>query len=208
MLPDRIVAEALPGRPIAVLSGPTFAAEVTEGLPSAISLATAERTLGEALIAAIGTPTFRPYYSADVTGALLGGATKNVIGLAAGIVAGRGLGENARAALLTRGLAEMNRLGRALGAQPETLMGLAGLGDLILTGTSAQSRNYSRGLALGRGVAPGLALAEGAASAGALVTLVARQGLALPIAAVLEGRLTIEAAMEDLLSRPFRDEIA
>ncbi len=207
---DAVVAEALPGRPRAALSGPTFAGEVARGLPAAISLACEEREVGEALVAALGSQTFRPYYSDDLTGALLGGATKNVIGLAAGIVAGRGYGENARAALLTRGLAEMSRLGRALGARPETLMGLAGLGDLILTGTSAQSRNYSHGLALGRGAEPGLALAEGTATAAALVRLAARHGQEVPIAAavaaVLDGGTSIEAAVESLLARPFKDE--
>ncbi len=210
LLLEQVVAEVLPRRPVAVLSGPTFASEVAGNLPAAIALGCRERRLGEALVAAIGSPRFRPYYTPDVTGVLLGGATKNVIGLAAGIVAGCGLGENARAALLTRGLAEMSRLGRVLGAEAETLMGLAGLGDLILTGTSTQSRNYSHGLALGRGVAPGLALAEGAATAAALVTLAARHDLEVPIAAavaaVLEGRSSIDAAVEGLLSRPFRDE--
>ncbi|MEQ8651510.1 MAG: NAD(P)H-dependent glycerol-3-phosphate dehydrogenase [Kiloniellales bacterium] len=210
LLLDRVVADVLPGRPLAVLSGPTFAIEVARNLPTAIALACRDRALGEALVSAIGSATFRPYYTADVTGALLGGATKNVIGLAAGIVAGRGYGENARASLLTRGLAEMSRLGRVLGAEAETLMGLAGLGDLILTGTSTQSRNYSHGLAIGRGVAPGLALAEGAASAAALLTLAAHNDLEVPIAAavvaVLEGRSSIEEAVEGLLSRPFRDE--
>ncbi len=210
LLLDQVVAEVLPERPIAVLSGPTFAREVAQELPTAVSLAAAERDLGDALSQAIGSPTFRPYYTTDVIGVLLGGAVKNVIGLAAGIVAGRGLGENARAALLTRGLAEMGRLGRALGARGETMMGLAGLGDLILTGTSSQSRNYSHGLALGRGAEPGLALAEGTATAAALVTLAKRSGLEVPIAtavaAVLDGRLTIDAAVEGLLSRPFRDE--
>lgn len=212
LLLDQVVAEVLPGRPVTVLSGPTFAGEVARNLPTAIALGCHERGLGESLVAAIGSPTFRPYYTADVTGALLGGATKNVIGLAAGIVAGRGLGENARAALLTRGLAEMSRLGRALGAETETMMGLAGLGDLILTGTSTQSRNYSHGLAIGRGVVPGLALAEGAATASALVTLAARHDLEVPIAAavaaVLDGSRSIEESVEGLLSRPFRDEKA
>ncbi|GAB5467659.1 MAG: NAD(P)H-dependent glycerol-3-phosphate dehydrogenase [Rhodospirillales bacterium] len=212
LLLDRVVADCLPRRPIAVLSGPTFAGEVAAGLPAAISLAAEDEALGAALVAAVGSPTFRPYRSRDVTGLLLGGATKNVIGLAAGIVAGRGLGENARAALLTRGLAEMTRLGRALGAQAETMMGLAGLGDLILTGTSPQSRNYSHGLRLGRGETAGDALVEGAATAGALVTLAAQQGLELPIAgavaAVLAGDLSIDAAVEKLLARPFRPEEA
>ncbi len=210
LLLDKVVAQILPANPLAVLSGPTFAAEVGRDLPTAVSLACADRDLGHRLVEAIGSSTFRPYYSSDVTGVLLGGATKNVMGLAAGIVAGRGYGENARAALLTRGLAEMNRLGRALGAAPETLMGLAGLGDLILTGTSTQSRNYSHGMALGRGLEPGLALAEGAATASALVTLAGRHALEVPIAdavaAVLAGKRSIDAAVEAILSRPFRDE--
>ncbi len=212
LLLDAVAGATLPGRPVAVLSGPTFADEVARGLPAAISLAAPTRNLGEALRAAIGSPTFRPYLSHDVTGALLGGAIKNVIGLASGIVAGRGFGENARAALLTRGLAEMARLGRHLGAEPETLMGLAGLGDLILTGTSAKSRNYSHGLALGRGQETGGALVEGAATAAALLPLAERHELELPIcaavAAVLAGDLSIDAAVDRLLSRPFRDEVA
>ncbi|MEO1194286.1 MAG: NAD(P)H-dependent glycerol-3-phosphate dehydrogenase [Pseudomonadota bacterium] len=212
LLLDRVVEASLPGRPIAVLSGPTFASEVAAGLPAAISLAARDPAVAERLVMAIGSATFRPYSSRDVTGLLLGGATKNVIGLAAGIVAGRGLGENARAALLTRGLAEMRRLGVKLGAEPETLMGLGGLGDLILTGTSPASRNYSLGLALGRGETPAAALAEGAATAEALVVLARQHALELPIssavAAVLSGVITIEAAMEQLLARPFRAEEA
>ncbi len=212
LLLDAVAGGSLPGRPVAVLSGPTFADEVARGLPAAISLATPSRPLGEALRAAVGSSTFRPYLSQDVTGVLLGGAIKNVIGLASGIVAGRGYGENARAALLTRGLAEMARLGRSLGAEPETLMGLAGLGDLILTGTSAKSRNYSHGLALARGEESGGVLVEGAATAAALLPLAERHGLELPIAAsvaaVLAGEMSIDDAVDRLLSRPFRDETA
>jgi glycerol-3-phosphate dehydrogenase (NAD(P)+) len=211
-----VVAETLPAAVPAVLSGPTFAAEVARGLPTAITLACRDAAAGRALVAALGQPTFRPYLTDDVTGAELGGATKNVLAIACGIVAGRGLGDNARAALVTRGLAELMRLGLALGARAETLMGLAGLGDLALTCTSTQSRNLRLGLALGEGrdVAQAAAsvdgVIEGLASAESITALAARHGVELPIAgavaAVLAGRLTIPAAIDGLLNRPFKTE--
>src|SRR5690606_4631919 len=145
------VAETLPGRPVAVLSGPTFAAEVARDLPTAVTVAAEDPVLGRRLVEAIGTSHFRPYLSDDPVGAQVGGAVKNVIAIACGILIGRRLGDNARAALITRGLAEMVRLGLAKGGRETTLMGLSGLGDLTLTCCGPQSRNLSVGIALGEG---------------------------------------------------------
>jgi glycerol-3-phosphate dehydrogenase (NAD(P)+) len=216
LLPGEVVEAVLPGRAWAILSGPTFAAEVARGLPTAITLAAADPDLAADLAAAIGSATFRPYAAADPVGAMLGGALKNVLAIACGIVMGRGLGDNARAALTARGLAELMRLGRAKGADPATLMGLAGLGDLVLTCTSRQSRNLSLGIALGEGRSLAQALAqargvvEGAATAEAAVALAARLGVELPIAqavdAVLNAGAEIDATIAALLSRPFRAE--
>ena len=203
-------------RPLAILSGPTFASEVARGLPSAITLATEDRSLGEAIAAALGSPTFRPYLSDDVTGAQIGGAAKNVIAIAAGIAIGRGLGENARAAIMTRGFAEMVRLARAKGARLETLAGLSGLGDLVLTCTGQQSRNFSLGHALGEGrllseiLAGRDSVAEGVTSATALVTLGQQLEVKLPIvgavAEVLHRGADIGETITSLLARPFRSE--
>lgn len=199
----------------AILSGPSFAADVARGLPTAVTLAVADRDLGQALVGAIGTRSFRPYWSPDVVGAQIGGAVKNVIAIACGIAIGLKLGESARAALMTRGFAEMARLGRALGAQPETLMGLSGLGDLALTCASAQSRNFSFGAALGAGQAVQDALAshgtvEGAATAVAVTELAARKEIDMPISAsvdrIVRGAASIEDSIEALLTRPFRGE--
>jgi glycerol-3-phosphate dehydrogenase (NAD(P)+) len=211
-----VVAAALPAAVPAVLSGPTFAWEVARGLPTAITLACRDEVASRRLVAALGQPTFRPYPTDDVVGTELGGAVKNVLAIACGIVAGRGLGDNARAALVARGLAEMMRLGLALGARTDTLMGLSGLGDLVLTCTSTQSRNLRLGLALGhgRGVQEAASLSEGVvegvATAEALVALARRHGVELPVseavADVLAGRRSIEAAVEGLLGRPFRGE--
>jgi len=211
-----VLAETLPSVPMAVLSGPTFAAEVARGLPTAITLACADQTLGEALVHALGTATFRPYWSDDVIGVQVGGAIKNVLAIACGIVEGRGLGDNARAALVTRGLAELTRLAASMGGRPETLMGLSGLGDLLLTATSLQSRNYSLGVALGEGktldhvLGERRSVAEGVHTAAAVVALGARLGVDLPIAgavdAVLSGRADLDQAISGLLSRPFRSE--
>jgi len=213
---DAVLAEVLPGRPLAVLSGPTFAAEVAAGLPTAVTLAAGDETLGEDLALALGSAAFRPYWSDDVTGALIGGAVKNVIAIACGIVAGRGLGDNARAALITRGLAEVSRLGEALGARRETLMGLSGLGDLVLTCTSGQSRNYALGRALGEGrslaeaTAASRGVAEGVATAAAVLALARPAGVELPIAAavaaVLHRGASIERMIEGLQARPFKSE--
>ena len=216
LLLDAVVGDLLPGRPLAVLSGPTFAREVAQGLPTAITLAAADEALGEALAQALGSAAFRPYWTDDVTGVLVGGAVKNVIAIACGIVGGRRLGENARAALLTRGLAEMLRLAQALGARRETLMGLAGLGDLVLSATSAQSRNYALGERLGQGQslteAQGTSkgVTEGVATAAAVVQLAQRHAVEMPIAAAVDAVLhrgaAIDSAMEALLARAFKPE--
>jgi glycerol-3-phosphate dehydrogenase (NAD(P)+) len=215
-LMTEVLAEALPGRATAVLSGPTFALEVARGLPTAVTLAAEDAALGAVLVKALGSRAFRPYLSGDIVGAQIGGAVKNVIAIACGIVAGRRLGDNARAALITRGLAEIVRLGRARGARPETLMGLSGLGDLTLTCTSGLSRNYALGVALGEGetldalMAGRRGVAEGVFSAGAAVALAEKLGVQMPISVGVDGILNrgapIEAAIEALLARPFRAE--
>ncbi len=215
-LMTEVLAEVLPGRAVAVLSGPTFAAEVARGLPTAVTLAAEDAALGAVLIKALGSRTFRPYLAGDVIGAQIGGAVKNVMAIACGIVAGRNLGDNARAALITRGLAEITRLGRAKGARPETLMGLSGLGDLTLTCTSALSRNYALGVALGEGesletlMAGRRSIAEGVFSAEATVALAKTLDVQMPISsgvdAILNRGAPIEAAIEALLARPFRAE--
>ncbi len=215
-LMTEVLAEVLPGRPVAVLSGPTFALEVARGLPSAVTLAAEDAGLGTALVEALGSRAFRPYLSADPLGAQIGGAVKNVIAIACGIVSGRGFGGNARAALITRGLAEIVRLGRAKGARTETLMGLSGLGDLTLTCTGALSRNYSLGAALGEGarlealIAGRRTVAEGVFSAEAVVALAGQLEVDMPISkavdAILNRGAGIEETIEDVLARPFRAE--
>src|SRR5258708_7338433 len=176
-LMSEVAAAALPGARLAVLSGPTFAVEVARGLPTAITLATSDESLGRALIAALGSRSFRPYLAGDVVGAEIGGAVKNVLAIACGIVAGRRLGDNARAALITRGIAEMVRLARAKGGRAETLMGLSGLGDLTLTCTALQSRHHSLAVASGEGKPlaaippPRRSIAEGVSSAAAVSAL-------------------------------------
>jgi glycerol-3-phosphate dehydrogenase (NAD(P)+) len=234
-----IIAECLPEAVPAILSGPSFAVDVARGLPTAVTLAAADETVARLLTRSLGSATFRPYHSTDVRGVEIGGAAKNVLAIAAGIVAGRKLGASAVAALTTRGFAELMRFGRAYGAQPETLTGLSGLGDLILTCTNPQSRNFSLGLKLGEGqdlpscpspgplaCPPPLAadgregagggkggggpLAEGAFTAAVLVDMARARDVEMPIAAavaaVLDGALTIEAAIEALLARPLRAE--
>jgi len=213
-LPLEVVAELRPGVPAAVLTGPNFAHEVAAGLPAAAVVAAADPGLRECIAALLGTPAFRVYGNDDPVGAELGGAAKNVMAIAAGAVMGAGLGENARAALITRGLAELARLAASLGGRAETVMGLSGLGDLLLTCTGQASRNYSFGLALGRGETTAAALAgqsgviEGVTTAPALVARAA--GVELPIcaevAALLEGRRTLQQAIAALLSRPRKDE--
>ncbi len=215
-LMSEIVAAECPKAPIAILSGPSFAAEVARGQPTAVTLACADETLGENLVQALGSQTFRPYWSGDVLGAQIGGAVKNVLAIAAGIVMGRALGENARAALVTRGLAELMRLGAAMGARPETLMGLSGLGDLMLTCNSLESRNSSLGFALGQGqsldeiLAGRRSVSEGVHTAAAVVRLAADHGVEAPIAvavdAVLTGAAGIDESVLALLARPFKAE--
>jgi glycerol-3-phosphate dehydrogenase (NAD(P)+) len=209
-----VITETQPFARPAILSGPSFALDVAKGLPTAVTLAATDPTLAQDLARAIGVPTFRVYHSGDVRGVEIGGAAKNVLAIAAGIVTGKKLGASAAAALVTRGFAELARFGEALGGRPSTLMGLSGLGDLVLTCSSMQSRNYSLGVAIGQGVPPQRAgagkLAEGVFTASALVELAQSKGVEMPIsgavAAVLAGELTIDAAIEALLMRPFRAE--
>lgn len=211
-----VLAETLPNAVPAVLSGPSFAADVARGLPTAVTLACEDETLGMALMEAIGHPAFRPYWSNDLIGAEIGGAVKNVLAIACGIVEGLQLGKSAHAALIARGFAEMTRLGIAMGGRAETLAGLCGLGDLVLTCSSPQSRNMSFGLALGQGQGVGEILAarnavtEGVATAPALVALAQQKGVEMPICeavnAVLNGSTTVTHAMTALLSRPYKGE--
>ena len=215
-LMTEVLAETAPAAAPAVLSGPSFAGEVARGLPTAVTLACPDEELGRRLAQAIATPTFRPYLAADMIGAEAGGAVKNVLAIACGIVEGRGLGRSAHAALITRGFAEMTRLAVALGAEAETLAGLCGLGDLVLTCSSPQSRNMSVGLALGRGetleaaLAGKLSVAEGVASAPAVRQLAAKLGVETPIceavAQILAGEVDVDTAIRGLLARPLRDE--
>jgi len=207
-----VIAEAAPTALPAILSGPSFAADVARGLPAAVTLAAGDEAVAAALARALGSATLRPYHSTDVRGVEIGGAAKNVLAIAAGIVAGRGLGASADAALVTRGFAELFRFGRAFGARPETLTGLSGLGDVILTCSNAQSRNYSYGVALGRGdpAHAGGALAEGIFTAPVLVEMANAKGVDMPIANavvdILAGRASVDEATETLLTRPFRAE--
>jgi len=211
-----VAAEALPQAALAVLSGPSFAADVVRGLPAALTLACADAALGTRLVDSLGYRQFRLYRSTDVIGVQLGGAVKNVLAIAAGIVEGKGLGASAHAALVARGFAELRRFGDALGAKPDTLMGLSGLGDLLLTCGSPQSRNMSLGRALGQGQALEAVLgsrrsvAEGVYTAAAVARIAAEKGIDMPIStavhAIVAGKATVDAAIEALLSRPFRAE--
>lgn len=211
-----VLAETVPAAPAAVLSGPSFAGEVARGLPSAVTLACADEGLGEALMAALSAPAFRPYLATDLIGAEVGGAIKNVLAIACGMSEGKGLGRSAHAAIITRGFAEMTRLGVALGGQAETVAGLCGLGDLVLTCSSPQSRNMSLGLALGQGqtveqaLAGKRSVAEGYESAPAVRELAAKMGVDMPIslavADLLSGQTTVDQVIDNLLSRPLRAE--
>jgi glycerol-3-phosphate dehydrogenase (NAD(P)+) len=215
-LMGEVMAEALPAATQAVLSGPSFAADVARGLPAAVTIATADEALGEQLASALGYRNLRIYWSGDLVGVQLGGAVKNVLAIAAGIVHGRGLGASAHAALVTRGFAELRRFGSALGARPETLMGLSGLGDLLLTCGSPQSRNMSLGHALGEGkslksVLEGRrSVAEGVYTAAAVTRVAGERGIEMPICeavhAIVGGKMSIDAAIDALLSRPFKAE--
>jgi glycerol-3-phosphate dehydrogenase (NAD(P)+) len=207
-----VIAQAAPAAIPAILSGPSFADDVARGLPTAVTLAAKDEGLAGRLVQALGSSTFRPYHTTDVRGVEIGGAAKNVLAIAAGIVVGRKLGTSAQAALTTRGFSELVRLGRACGARTETLVGLSGLGDLILTCSSPQSRNFALGLALGRGDKPARdKLAEGEFTAPVLIELAASQNIDMPVsravAAILSGTVTIDAAIEGLLTRPFKAEV-
>ena len=209
-----IIAECAPNAVPAILSGPSFAADVARGLPTAVTLAAADGKLAGELAQAIASASFRPYHSTDVRGVEIGGATKNVLAIAAGIVIGRGFGASAAAALTTRGFAELVRFGKAYGAKPKTMTGLSGLGDLILTCSSPQSRNFSFGVALGKGEKPDGAahgkLAEGAFTAPVLLEMAAEKNIEMPIsaavAALLAETLSVDEAIGSLLTRPIKSE--
>jgi glycerol-3-phosphate dehydrogenase (NAD(P)+) len=206
-----IIAEAAPATRPAILSGPGFAGDVARGLPTAVTLAASEDELARRLVQALGSATFRPYHTTDVRGVEIGGAAKNVLAIAAGIVVGRKFGASAQAALTTRGFSELVRLGRACGARSETMAGLSGLGDLILSCASEQSRNFALGVALGRGEAkPRDKLAEGEFTAPVLVELAVSKDVDMPVsnavASILNGVATIDEAIESLLARPFKAE--
>lgn len=209
--PSALIAKAFPGQPVAVLTGPSFAADIARGLPTALTLACADTAAATSLQHELSTPNLRLYRTSDVTGAELGGALKNVIAIAAGAAIGAGYGDSARAAVVTRGFAEMTRLAVTMGAQPETLGGLSGLGDLVLTCTSDQSRNFRYGKAIGSGSAfDASTTVEGAATAHAVAELAPRLGLEMPIAAIVsglaQGRVDMGQALETLLNRPLKEE--
>jgi glycerol-3-phosphate dehydrogenase (NAD(P)+) len=205
-----VIAEIAPHAVPAILSGPSFAEDVARGLPTAVTLAAKDEALAAALVRALGSATFRPYHTMDIRGVEIGGAAKNVLAIAAGVAIGRKLGASAQAALTTRGFSELVRLGRACGARSETMAGLSGLGDLILTCSSPQSRNLALGIALGRGEPRPRGLAEGEFTAPVLVELAASQGVDMPVsnavASILSGAVTIDEAIESLLTRPFKAE--
>ncbi|QLC25682.1 NAD(P)-dependent glycerol-3-phosphate dehydrogenase [Parasphingopyxis algicola] len=215
-LMSEVAAEVYPGSPIAVLSGPTFAHEVAAGLPAAVTLACEDQTLGQSLAARLANPAFRPYLSKDVVGAEIGGAVKNVLAIACGVVEGKRLGQNARAALISRGFAEMTRFGLARGAEAETLAGLSGLGDLVLTCSSTNSRNFSLGKGLGEGksaeelLADRTTVAEGAHTAPVLREAAHDADVEMPITeavcAMLEGAMSVDATVEALMARPLKSE--
>jgi glycerol-3-phosphate dehydrogenase (NAD(P)+) len=210
-----VIVESAPAAVPAILSGPSFASDVARGMPTAVTLAAGDESAAAALVAALGSTTLRPYHTTDVRGVEIGGAAKNVYGIGAGIVSGRGMGASAGAALITRSFAELVRFGTAFGACAETLTGLSGLGDLILTCSSPQSRNFSLGVALGKGQSPtaarkAAALAEGLFTAPVLVEMANARAVEMPItaavAAILDESISIDAAIESLLTRPFRAE--
>ena len=207
-----IVAEELPDAIPAVLSGPTFATELAKGMPAAATLACRDEALAASLAERLSSPVFRLYHTTDVTGVELAGALKNVLAIACGIVIGSGLGENARAAIMTRGIAEIGRLSAAMGGRPETLMGLSGVGDIALSCSSRQSRNFSFGLRIAEGAHTSLNLAEGAATSEAVLTMAQTCGIEMPVAeavhAIINGDLSIEAAVAALMLRPLKREEA
>ncbi|HEX2553539.1 MAG TPA: NAD(P)H-dependent glycerol-3-phosphate dehydrogenase [Microvirga sp.] len=209
-----VVGGMRPGAPVAVLSGPSFADDVARGLPTAVTLACPDTALARGLAEALSGPTFRVYHGPDLRGVEIGGAAKNVLAIACGAVVGSGLGESAKAALMARGFAELLRFAEGFGAARETLMGLSGLGDLVLTASSVQSRNFAFGERLGRGIplgeAAGGKLAEGALTASVLVAMAAERGIDMPIAAavaaVIAGELTLPQAIDALMQRPLKRE--
>jgi len=213
---SEIVREVTPQSRLAVLTGPSFAREIALGLPAAVTVAADDIESARSLSNLLGSKTFRPYASSDVTGAEVGGAVKNVLAIACGIIAGKKYGDSARAALLTRGMSEMTRLALALGGKRETLMGMCGLGDLVLTATSMQSRNFSLGFALGEGktleeiMGSRTAVTEGVHTARAVMNLVRKLDIDLPIMTAIHGILhegkQVDQVINDLLSRPFNDE--
>jgi glycerol-3-phosphate dehydrogenase (NAD(P)+) len=210
---NEVIAECAPDAEPAILSGPSFAADVARGMPTAVTLASRDGALAEKLARSIGSATFRPYHSSDVRGVEIGGAAKNVLAIAAGVVNGRGLGASALAALTTRGFAELVRFGKAYGAKPETLMGLSGLGDLLLTCSSPQSRNFTFGVNLARGHKPQeiyAGLAEGVFTAPVLLDMARERTVDMPIsaavAALVSETMTVDAAIESLLTRPLKAE--
>ena len=211
-----VLMEAAPELEPLVLSGPSFAADVARGLPTAVTLAARTLDIARPVAEALNLPTFRPYLSDDLIGVQIGGAVKNVLAIACGAVAGRGLGESARAALIARAFAELTRFGRTLGARPETLAGLSGLGDLVLTCASPTSRNYSLGVALGQGrsaseaAAAAKGVSEGVSTAAAVASIAAARGIEMPISSavhdILSGRATIDTVIERLMQRPLKAE--
>ena len=216
MLLSDVIKEILPNNPRAVLSGPTFASEIGRGLPSAVTIACEDKDTGIELCDLIGSRHLRTYRTSDIKGAQIGSAVKNVIAIAAGVIIGRGLGESARAALVTRGLAEMSRLASAMGAKKETLMGMCGMGDMILTCTSMQSRNYSLGIALGEGktldeiLGARKSVTEGVTTAKALTVMARNHAVDMPIAMAVNECLNegagIDETIEKMLARPLRPE--
>ncbi|MEJ5020526.1 NAD(P)H-dependent glycerol-3-phosphate dehydrogenase [Ochrobactrum vermis] len=210
-LMSEVVAEVLPNHRIAALSGPSFATDVARGLPTAVTVACENAATADQLAALLSGPAFRCYSTTDLKGVEIGGALKNVLAIAAGAAVGRGFGASAQAALVTRGFAELRRIGQAMGARPETIMGLSGLGDLMLTCSSSQSRNYSYGLALGRGEdLTNRPLAEGVATAPIAAELCRKHAISAPIidatGALLDGTITIDEAVTALLNRPLKTE--
>jgi glycerol-3-phosphate dehydrogenase (NAD(P)+) len=212
---SEVIAECAPHAVAAILSGPSFAADVARGMPTAVTLAADDGKLAAALAQAVGSATFRPYHASDVRGVEIGGAAKNVLAIAAGVVTGRGLGASALAALTTRGFAELVRFGRAYGAKPETMTGLSGLGDLLLTCSSPQSRNFTFGVNLGRGQKPAeihrtTGLAEGTFTASVLLDMARERAVEMPIsaavAALLAEKMSVDEVIGSLLTRPLKAE--
>ncbi|MDX3806680.1 NAD(P)H-dependent glycerol-3-phosphate dehydrogenase [Bosea thiooxidans] len=214
LFPTQIIASTWPQAPTAILSGPSFAADIGRGLPTAVTLAATDPELAQGLAETLSSPAFRIYHSGDPRGVEIGGAAKNVLAIAAGITIGLGFGESARAALVARGFAELRRFGEAHGADPETLMGLSGLGDVVLSCASPQSRNFAYGLALGQGKSPAEAaadkLAEGAFTAPVLAGMAEAEGIETPIAAavaaIIAGHTGVREAVAALLARPLKAE--